>query len=284
VGRDRRLGWLVVLAGAGFALAIQVAGPVGVPLYDGVPIPDAYRFLHPTGTEAGEPTSFELDKPVAGGASPAFAAATSENPPQAQLIAQTGAFVLSPGATSLHISITPVEPPDVLPPSGSIVGNVYDVSVTDQAGTALAVASCDGCLSLSMRAPLGIDSATLERFAGGTWTEMDSLPVSIVSMIQSNPTALGDIALVTVAGSGLHTPGPGSGSDVGASGIDPVVVFGVGAVALWLLVFAFVVWQRVRPTPPPGLPARGSRKGVPSKQAPTKQRPSRRPGAGRDKS
>jgi hypothetical protein len=283
VPRDRRLGWLAVLCGAGFALAVQLAAPVGVPLYDGVPTVDPYRYLNPTGAEAGEPTSFELDQPVIGGASPAFAAATSENPPQAQLIAQTGAFVLSPGATSLHISITAVEPPAVLPPTGSIAGNVYDVSVTDQAGTALAVATCDGCLSLSMRAPLGTDTATLQRFAGGTWTEMDSLPVGIVSMFQSNPTALGDIALVTVAGSGLHTPGPGSGSDVGASGIDPVVIFGVGAVALWLLVFGFVVWQRVRPAPPAGLPARGSRKGNPSKQAPTKQRPPRGPGPGRDK-
>jgi hypothetical protein len=285
VGRERRLGWLAVLAGAGFALAVQLAGPVGVPLYDGVPIPDAYRYLHPTGTEAGQPTSFEVDQPVIGGTSPAFAAATSEQPPQAQLIAQTGAFILSPGATSLHISITPVEPPDVLPPAGSIAGNVYDVSVADQAGTALAVATCDGCLSLSIRAPLGTDTATLQRFAGGTWTEMESLPIGVVSMFQSNPTALGDIALVTAAGSGLHTPGPGaSGPDLGANGIDPVVIFGVGAVALWLLVFAFVVWQRVRPAPPPGLPARGSRKNAPSKQAPTKPRPPRRPGPGRDKS
>jgi uncharacterized RDD family membrane protein YckC len=141
-----------------------------------------------------------------------------------------------------------------------------------------------------MRAPLGIDTATLQRFAGGTWIEMDSLPVGIVSMFQSNPTALGDIAVVTVAGVGLHTPGPGApGPDLGASGIDPVVIFGVGAVALWLLVFGFVVWQRVRPAPAPGLPARGTSKGVPSKQAPTKQaptkqRPPRRPGPGRDKS
>jgi hypothetical protein len=281
VGRDRRLGWLAVLAGAGFALAVQLAAPVGVPLYDGVVPAEPYRYLHPTGTNAGQPTSFEVDQPVVGGASPAFAAATAENPPQAQLIAQTGAFVLTPGATSLHVSIAPVEPPAVAPADGTIAGNVYDVLVTDQAGTALTVATCDSCLSLSLRAPEGTDSATLMRFAGGTWANMDTLPVGTVSMFQSNPTALGDIAVVaggTPTESGSGAPGRG----LGASGIDPVVIFGVGAVLLWLLVFGFIVWQRVRPAPPPGLPAGGNRKGIPSKQPPAKQRPPRRPGSGRD--
>jgi hypothetical protein len=279
VRRERRLGWLAVLAGSAVALAVQLAVPVGVPVYDGVIVSEPYRYLHPTGNHAGQPTSFEADQPVIGGASPAFAAATTESPPQAQLIAQTGAFVLSPGATSVHVSITPVEPPAVTPPGGTIAGNVYEVSVTDQADTALAIARCDGCLSLSMRAPEGTDTATLMRFAGGAWADMDTLPVGIVSMFHSNPTALGDIAVVvTGASTGSGTPGPG----LGTQGIDPVVIFGVGAVLLWLLVFGFVVWQRVRPAPPPGLPARGNRKGIPSKQPPANQRPPRRPGSGRD--
>jgi hypothetical protein len=269
VARDRRLGWLAVLAGSALALAVQLAAPVLVPLYDGVPVTEPYRYLHPTGTHAGQPTSYSSDQPVEGGASPAFAAATAENPPQAQLIAQTGAFALSPGATSVHISITPVEPPAVTPPRGTIAGNVYEISVTDQAGAALTVARCDGCLSLSMRAPDGTDTATLMRFAGGAWAEMDTLPVGVVSMFTSNPTALGVIAVVTTGAS----PGPGTAT---APGIDPVVIFGVGAVALWLLIFGFIVWQRVRPAPQPGVPARGRRRGIPSKQ-----RPPRRPGSGR---
>jgi hypothetical protein len=274
VTRDRRLGWLVVLAGAGLALAVQLAAPVGIPLYDGVVVAEPYRYLHPTGTHAGQPTSYSSDQPVVGGASPAFAAATSENPPQAQLIAQTGAFVLSSGAATVHVSITPVEPPAVAPTGGTIAGNVYAVSVTDQAGAALAVATCDACLSLSMRAPEGTDTAILMRFAGGTWSAMDTLPVGAVSMFQSNPTALGDIAVVVTGG----PTGPGTPT---APGIDPVVIFGVGAVGLWLLVFAFIVWQRVRPAPQPGVRARGRRRGIPSKQPPPKQRPPRRPGSGR---
>lgn len=265
---DRRLGWLAVLAGAAFALAVQLAAPVGVPLYDGVVVAEPYRYLHPTGDQAGSPTSSSSDEAVIGGASPAFAAATTENPPQAQLIAQTGAFTLSPGATSMHVSITAVDAPPEPPTGGSIAGNVYEVSVTDQAGTPLAVAACDGCLSLSMRAPDGTGDASLQRYAGGSWIDLQTLPVGVQSMFQANPTALGDIALVSPA-AGSGTPG------LGENGIDPAVLFGVGAIALWLLVFAFVVWQRVRPAPPPGLPARGKGKGIPSKQ-----RPPRRPGSG----
>jgi len=275
---DRRLGWLVVVAGGALALAVQIAAPVGVPLYDGVVVAEPYRYLHPTGNETGQPSSYGEDHPVVGGASPAFAAATSESPPQAQLIAQTGAFTLTPGATSLHVSIAPVDAPAVAPPGGAIAGNVYRVSVTDQAGVELGVATCDGCLSFSMRAPDGTDaSATLERFSGGAWANMETLPVGIVSMYQSNPTGLGDIAVVTASNAGPGSSGsvqPG----VAPSGIDPVVFFGVGAVALWLLVFGFIVWQRVRPAPVPSPAGRSARNRIPSKQ-----RPPRRPGSGSDK-
>ena len=54
---DRRRGWLAVLAGAVLVLAIQVAAPVGVPLYDGVVVQEPYRYLHPTGDHVGSPTS-----------------------------------------------------------------------------------------------------------------------------------------------------------------------------------------------------------------------------------
>jgi hypothetical protein len=261
---DRRLGWLAVLGGSALALAVQLFAPVGVPLYDGVVVTEPYRYLHPTGEQVGQPAAFESDEPVVGGASPAFAAATAEQPPQAQLIAQSGAFVLTPGATSLHISITAIEPPPEAPQAGAIAGNVYRFAVTDQAGTALAVAACDGCLSLQLRGPDGTGDGGLQLYTAGAWTDMQTVPAGVVDQFQANPTALGDIAIVTAGGAAPT-----------ASGIDPVVIFGVGALALWLLVFAFIVWQRVRPAPVPGTRGRGARTGHPSKL-----RPPRRPGSG----
>ena len=263
--RERRLGWLAIGAGMGLAVAIQLAAPVRVPLYDGVVVQEPYRYLHPTGNHAGSPTSYDADVQVVGESSPAFAAATTEQPPQAQLIAQQGAFNLATGTISLHLSITPVEAPPP-PPGGTIAGNVYEISVTDQAGAPLSIAPCDGCMTLSMRAPEGFDNATLERYDNGTWTAFETLPVGVVSMFQANVTALGDIALIAQGAA----PGPGGST----SGIDPVVFFGVGAVALWLLVFAFIAWRRLRPDPIPAAASRG-------RTIPSKQRPPKRPGSGR---
>lgn len=255
---DRRLGWLVVIAGAALALGAQVAAPVGAPLYDGVVVQEPYRYLHPTGDQHGSPTSFSSTFTVSGGVSPAFAAATTESPPQAQLIAQQDAFALSPGATSVQVSITAIEAPTP-PAGGSIAGNVYRFAVTDQAGTPLTLKACDGCVSLSMRAPDGTTDAILKRFVDGAWTDLETLPVGVVSMYQTNAKALGDIAVV-VGGS----PGPAG------PGLDPLIPVAVGALLLWLLVFGFVVWRRTRPLPPPGMPAR--RGGIPSKR-PGRRRP-----------
>ncbi|HUG30994.1 MAG TPA: hypothetical protein VMQ65_10835, partial [Candidatus Limnocylindria bacterium] len=108
---DRRIGWLASLAGGALALAVQVAAPVGVPLYDGVVVQEPYRYLHPTGEQAGSPASFSSTPAVSGSVSPNVIAATTESPPQAQLIAQEGAFVLSASATGLQVSVAPIEAP-----------------------------------------------------------------------------------------------------------------------------------------------------------------------------
>jgi hypothetical protein len=260
--RDRRLGWLAVLGGAALAFAVQLAAPVGVPLYDGVVVQEPYRYLHPTGSQPGLPTSYSATRDVVGGISPAFAAATTENPPQAQLIAQAGAFVLSPGGTSLLVSITPVDPPAVAP-GGAIAGNVYRFVVTDQAGAPLAIKACDGCLSLSMRAPDGTGDATIERFAGGAWEDVETLPVGIVSSFQTNPTALGDLAVVVAAP--VAQPGP-----------DLVLILGAGAVVALVGGLAFLFFF-VKPggTAPPPRPVAGSR------SVPSKHKGPRRPPPGR---
>ena len=181
-----------------------------------------------------------------------------------------------PGATGIHILISVIDAPPTQP-NGTIAGNVYSVDVTDQAGAPLAIATCDRCLSLSMRAPQGTDVAIVELFANGAWKELDTLPVGIVSMYQVNPTVLGVIAVVTPSSNQPGASGQAFGPlQPAATGIDPLIIFGVGAVLLWLLVFAFIAWQRLRPAPLPG--AAGGTGG----RRPSKQRPPRRPGSGRN--
>ena len=269
---DRRLGWLAVIAGGALALAVQVAAPVGVPLYDGVVVQEPYRYLHPTGDQAGSPASFSATVPVVGEESPTVVAATTESPAQAQVIGQEGAFALTPGATSLVVSVTPIEPPPP-PDGGTIAGNVYRFSVADQAGTQLAIVTCDGCISLVMRAPDGVGVASLQRYADGAWHPVETLHAGMVAAYQTNPTTLGVYAVIA-----MEEP---------AAGIDPVVIVG-GAIALVLVAGAAFLLFSVKqaPTGPSGT-GRGSggqsggSSGRQPSGIPSKRKPGRRPTPGR---
>jgi len=251
---DRRAGWLVVAAGALVVLAVQAWRPVGVPLYDGVVVQEPYRFLHPTGDQAGSPTTYSGTKPISSDRSPIFAAATTENPPQAQLIAQSGAFTLTPGATSLQVSITVVEPP-APPADGTIAGNVYRFSVTDQAGSPLDARQCSACLSLLLRAPDGTGEAAIRRYENGAWQPVETVHAGIVDLFQTNPTAMGDYAVIQVNDTG----------EVGGTilGLDTAVAIGGGAVIV-LLVIGVIVFLRIKQAPPEPEPAPRSR--IPSKR------------------
>jgi hypothetical protein len=262
----RRLGWIALLSGASLALAVQVAAPVGVPLFDGVVVQEPYRYLHPTANQAGSPTSYAAAPAVDGGVSPAFIAATTESPPQAQLIAQRGAFEVSAGATALDVSISPIEPPPA-PAGSSIAGNVYRFSVTDQAGNPLAIKSCEGCISMTLRAPDGVEAPTIKRFANGAWTDVQTLHAGTLAQYQANPTALGDYAVITEPDSG---PGP-------------IVIVGATIVAGLLLLLLFVYLRIRRARAEAALNNRRRRPGtsqIPSR-VPSKRRAPRRPPSGR---
>ena len=265
---DRRLGWIAILAGVGLALGVQVAAPVGVPLYDGVVVQEPYRYLHPTGSQVNAPTSYSAAPAVVDGVSPQFAAATSESPVQAQLIAQRDAFELPPGTTSLQVSVTPIEPPPA-PTGWSIPGNVYRFSVTDQAGTPLPIKRCDGCVSLTLRAPDGVEAATMKRFADGSWNDVETLHAGIVAMYQTNPTVLGDYTVITVA----------------AGGPDPILVVVGTAIVVLILAGAFLLFRTRREPAAPVVRRRGGSSGPGARpgppRVPSKRRGSRRPPSGR---
>ena len=233
-GIDRRFGPVAALAGLALALVVQVAAPVGVPLYDGVVVQEPYRYLQPVGSQPGAPTSFTSSPVVRGIVSPPFVAATTESPPQAQMIAQADAFQLTAGATSLQVAITPVEPPSVSS-DGPILGNVYRISVTDQSGTPLAIKPCEGCLNLVMRAPEGVDVAHLAVFAGGRWTSIATVHAGMVAMYATRPETLGDFAIVT-----------GNLSVGGAEPLDfgQIIVFGGATVILVLAFTAALLFRR----------------------------------------
>jgi hypothetical protein len=257
---------VALVAGTGLAFALQVLAPVGVPLYDGVPVVEPYRYLVPTGGQPGEPMSFDQDFPLDGNQSPAVPAATGENPPQAQLVAQKGAFVLGSATTAIHIAITAVQPP-AAPPGGQLAGNVYRFTVTDQAGTTLAIKPCDGCVSLSLRAPDGTGTARLQRLASGAWVDAETSHA--LGLYSTNPAALGDYAIVTGGSAG---EGAGDGLILGLP-FDQVVVAG-GAAVILVLLFAAALLVRGRDPAPAPVRARA----IPSKRKKPRSRSGQGPG------
>jgi hypothetical protein len=240
------------MAGLAVMAIAQFAAPLGSPpLYDGVVVQEPYRYLAPTQGQAGSPTSYHASPAVQGTTSPQLVAATTESPPQAQLIAPPGALVLPAGTTALDVSVGAVTAP--APPSvGPIAGNVYRFAVADQAGAAVAINP--GMLpTLVLRAPDGIVAATIERFAGGAWQELATQPSGQPGIFLANVTSLGDFALIA-----LPTPG--------LFGLDPTLL-GLAAVAavVSVVVLGFLVSRnRRRPTAVRG--ASPQRRPLPSKR------------------
>jgi hypothetical protein len=209
------------LSGLVVSAVAQVAAPLAsAPLYDGVVVQDPYRYLAPGANQAGSPTAATSSVPVQGTTSPPFAVATTESPPQAQLIAGPGAFVIPAGTTSLTVAITPVAA--AVPPSiGAITGNAYRVSAVDQDGAALRITG--GTLpTVVLRAPIGIVEATIAHLDGTTWQELPTQPAGQPGIFVTIVDTLGDFALV------LKPAG-------GPFGLDPTLLIG-GIAVLSVLV------------------------------------------------
>ena len=242
---SRRAAVLTLAAGLGVIAIAQFASPLGSPpLYDGVVAQEPYRYLVPKTNQSGPPTSYHGSVPVTGATSPAFVAATTESPPQAQLIAPSGAFVLPTGVTSLTVSIEPV-PPATSPPSGAITGNVYRVSVADQAGAELSIDPATPP-TVSLRAPNGVSSATISQSVGGAWHDLPTGQGGQPGIFLANVTELGDFTTIA--------------QDQGQGGVDSTIVI-LGAATTLLSAVAIggvLLWSRSRRSHPvvPATPAR----------------------------
>lgn len=240
---SRRAAAITLAAGLGVIAIAQLTSPLGSPpLYDGVVPQEPYRYLVPGANQAGSPTSYHGSQPVTGTTSPAFVAATTESPPQAQLIAEFDSFVLPAGVTSLTVSIEPVATTES-PPGGAITGNVYRVSVTDQSGGPLSIDPATPP-TVSLRAPDGVSSATISQSVDGTWHDLSTGQGGQPGIFLANVTDLGDFTTVE--------------QDQGPGGLDStIVILGLATTVLSVVLLGGVlVWSRSRrshavvPVPP----------------------------------
>jgi hypothetical protein len=245
---------LVLVAGAGLAIAAQAAAPVGVPLYDGVVVQEPYRYLEPGSGQDGAPTSATLRTEPVGedGMSKPFVAATQEYPPQVQLIAASGAFI-APAGTELVVSIEPVRP-ERQPAGSRIAGNAYRISVTAESGPAVAI-DPERRPTVSLRAPQDVITAKVARAIADGWEELPTEHGGLFGLFATEVTELGDFALVT--------------PDTGPGLLPLAVALGAGVVLAGIV--GFVVLRRRRARVPLPEPAR--RPGVPSRRPPRRGRP-----------
>ena len=194
------------------------------PMYEGFTAPAApYVYLHPPpGLDSkSRPSSARASVPLRQGQSPPLDPQTSENPPQAQLLAAQDAFAVPPGTTSVVASIVAVAPPAATPLGGAVQGNVYRFSVT-AGGTELAVRP-GHTATVVLRGPAGIPTPTIELFATGGWTRLPTVALGTLSgdSYTANVGSLGDFALV------------GSAAPPSGGAADPfLVVLAVAAVVL----------------------------------------------------
>jgi hypothetical protein len=244
------------------ALFAQLASPVAMPLYDGVVVQEPYRYLNPASGQVGAPTSFSVEKPVQGGVSAAFVAATKENPPQAQLIALPGAFTVTTAMTTMRISIEPVPPPTTGGVSSAVAGNVYRFAVTDQAGIPLPIAQGGpNPPTITLRGPDGVTVGTIALVSASGSVLLPTEHGGALAIFSTNPPALGDFAIVAAA--------PGSAPNIG------LIVGAILAVAVPVAVVVFLFTQQRRTRQLAAQAAR-PRSRIPSKRNPP--RPPKGPG------
>jgi hypothetical protein len=170
--RSRAAAAMTLAAGLALVVVAGVADRGSAPpLYDGVVVTEPYRWVNPPSGQLGDPGSFSQAEPVQNGTSPAFAAATRESPPQAQLLASQGAFAVPSGTAQLQVGLTPIAPPV----GGSIVGNAYRISVTDASGAVIPLEPA-AQVTIVLRAPAGTTGATIVRLVGSTWQAVPDAP------------------------------------------------------------------------------------------------------------
>lgn len=231
---SRRAAVISLAAGLGLIAVAQLAAPLGSPpLYDGVVVEDPYRYLTPGSGQANSPTSYHASLPVTGTTSPEFVAATTESPPQAQLIAQSGAFVLPAGVTSMTVTIEPVAA-TATASSGQVAGNGYRISVADQSGAELSVGET-ALPTVILRAPDRVSSGTISRLIGGTWQQLTTVQGGQPGIFLTNVTELGEFAVIA--------------QDQGPGGLDSIILV-LGALTTLLsavVLGAVVLWRRSRP-------------------------------------
>ncbi len=210
---ERRLGAALVGIAVLAVAAAQMMSPFAQPpLYDG-PLPSPYVWLDaPAGQPSGAQSATMSFEPTKDHSNPLIVLSTPEYTPQAQFFALAGSFTVPAGTTSILATITPVEP-EAPPPAGYIDGNVYEMSVNDQAGAPLTFATGATPITVAMRgindpSVTGITDEMWLYEPGSGWLDAQSKYAGTAATYLANMTNLGVFALVAPGQDPNATPTP----------------------------------------------------------------------------
>lgn len=197
-----RVGAALVALGLGLIALIQMSQSVaGLGLYDGLNLDEPYRYVAPAAGQLGGPNTAMSTLTADGQTSPTMVVATSEQPPQAQLIAKPGTFAISPAVTGVTVTVTPVAPSSAEAAGATIVGNVYRYAVVDQAGNPLALAP-GGEFSVVLRSPSSHAAVAIARWDGAAWQQLTTGQGPSAGIFNATASELGDYALLPGASNG----------------------------------------------------------------------------------
>jgi len=183
---------------AGAAVLSVVLGVVGgIPLFDGLAPPAAYRWVKPppelrTGNKAPAGTV----APVALGPGGSAAAVVGTPDDQVLVSLPAGAFPQSPGQTGLQVTVQPLDPASLPPPPAGIAaqGNAYRVAVSYVPSGATATATKP--VDVMLRYP--VDATEVILLAGPpsepAWEPLPTTLESASLAVDATTTQLGVMA------------------------------------------------------------------------------------------
>jgi hypothetical protein len=229
-----RRGWaVVVVAVMALTLVWRFLPSGSPPIYDGQCIADPYVTLSSSPPAKGVTQTFPEASSF-----PAAGVNTTETPPQAQILVESGTFVNS---TPVTITITPVPAPAAKPTNGMIQGNVYKFSVVNASGTELEPLSPSLAVFVILRGLTSVPAPTIDRYNGTSWKPLSTLNAGCGNTFEVTSTQLGEFAIVEPGGTSTTPPASGGG-------IPGLAIIGVLAVLLIIAVVVLFTLDRRRTT------------------------------------
>lgn len=198
------------MAGLAVIVVARLAIPTAPPLYDGIVPLEPYVWLDPPPGQPGGAQGATAEIAVRNRKSPLVAVATPELEPQAQIFAPPGGLTVPAGAHTIKVSIQPV-PTEGTTTDGHVDGNVYRISVTDEAGSPL-TAPASALVSVVLRATDPAQAeATIARRSGGSWQPIKTSPSGFGGSLLAVVTEFGDFAVII----------PGEGPSASPTDVPP---------------------------------------------------------------